>query len=66
VHLRFFEEEDEQSGRRDAVENDGVDKVFDLAAVGKIWLAGGRGGPLLQPRGPWESSLRLSSHRRRS
>jgi len=44
VQLRFLEEKDEQSGRRDAEENDGVDEVVHLVAIGKMRLAGGRGG----------------------
>ena len=44
VQWRFLEEKDEQSGRRDAVEDDGVDEILDIVAMGKIRLAGGSGG----------------------
>ena len=36
MQVRFLEEKDEQSGRRDAEENDGVDEAVHLGAIGKI------------------------------
>ena len=65
MHLRFLEQEDEQSGRRDAVENDGVDEVDPPPWGRSASPLAGRGGHYCS-RDPWESSSQLSSHRRRS
>ena len=41
---RFLKEKDEQCGRRDAEENDGINQVIDEVSAWKIRLTGGCGG----------------------